>query len=92
MALLGGTSNGESGNNNGNGGGGALAIGQDSVANGKNGHEGGLAIGAGSNANGGGVALDRVNTASGRGFADSGSTYPGCNIVVDHECFNQPGR
>jgi hypothetical protein len=28
----------------------SLAIGQDSVANGKNGHEGGLAIGAGSNA------------------------------------------
>jgi hypothetical protein len=80
MALFGGTANGESGTNNGNGGDGGLAIGPGSVANGEDGHRGGLAIGAGSDANGGGVALD------------GGGTHPGCNIAIDHDCFNQPGR
>jgi hypothetical protein len=92
MALFGGTANGESGNNNGNGGDGGLAIGQGSVANGENGHEGGLAVGFGSNANGGGTALEGGDTEGGRFFADNGSTHPGCNIAIDHDCFNQPGR
>ena len=50
------------------------------MANGENGHHSGLAIGAGSDANGRGVTLD------------DGDTYPGCNIVVDHEFFNRPVR
>jgi hypothetical protein len=80
MALFGGTANGESGTNNRNGGDGGLAIGQGTMANGENGHRGGLAIGSGSDANGGGVALD------------GDITHPGCNIAIDHDCFNQPGR
>jgi hypothetical protein len=36
--------------------------------------------GAGSDANGGDIALD------------GGTTHPGCNIGIDHDCFNQPGR
>jgi hypothetical protein len=65
-------------------------MGPGSVANGENGHEGGLSIGVGSNANGGGTALEGGNTEGGGFFADNGSTHPGCNIVVDHDCFNQP--
>lgn len=52
---------------------------------------GGLAIGAGSDANGGGLALEGGDTEGGGGFADDGSTHPRCDIVVDHECFNEPG-
>jgi hypothetical protein len=92
MALFGGTANGESGTNSGNGGDVGLAIGADSVADGENGHSGGLAIGAGSNANGGGLALDGGNTANGGGFADGSATHPGCDIAIDHDCFNQPDR
>jgi hypothetical protein len=68
------------------------AVGPGSVANGENGHEGGLAIGTGSNANGGGMAIEGGNTEGGGGFADDGATHPGCDIDIDHECFNQPGR
>ena len=46
------------------------------MANGENGHRGGLAFGAGSNANGGGLALD------------GGVAHPGCNIAIDPDCFN----
>jgi hypothetical protein len=67
-------------------------MGQGAVANGKNGHEGGLAVGAGSNANGGGLSLEGGNTEADGGFADGGATHPGCNIAIDHDCFNQPGR
>jgi hypothetical protein len=67
-------------------------MGQGAVADGENGHRGGLAIGAGSNANGGGLALEGGNTANAGGFADGGNTHPGCNIAIDNDCFNQPGR
>jgi hypothetical protein len=62
------------------------------LINGENGREGGLAVGAGSNANGGGLALEGGNTEGGGFFADNGSTHPGCNIAIDNDCFNQPGR
>jgi hypothetical protein len=62
------------------------------VANGENGHRGGVAIRVGSNANGGGIALDGGNSANGGSFADGGHTHQGCNIAIDHDCFNQPGR
>jgi hypothetical protein len=67
-------------------------MGQGSQANGENGHEGGLAVGAGSDANGGGMAIEGGNTEGGGGFADDGATHLGCDIDIDHECFNQPGR
>jgi len=92
MALFRSTANGESGTNTGNGGDGGLALGPGSQANGENGHRGGLAIGAGSDANGGGLALEGGNTEGGGGFADDDSTHPGCDIAIDHDCFNQPGR
>ena len=57
-----------------------MAIGPGSHANGANGHKGGLAIGPGSQANGGGLALN------------GGDTHPGCNVAIDHQCFNQPGK
>jgi hypothetical protein len=52
----------------------------------------GLAVGAGSDANGGGLAIEGGDTEGGGGFADDGATHPGCDIDIDHECFNQSGR
>jgi len=37
-------------------------------------------------------AIEGDNTEDGGGFADDGATHPGCDIDIDHECFNQPGR
>ena len=32
------------------------------------------------------MALEGGNTEDGGGFADDGSTHPGCDIAIDHEC------
>jgi hypothetical protein len=37
-------------------------------------------------------ALEGGDTEGGRGFADDGNIHPGCDIAIDHDCFNQPGR
>jgi hypothetical protein len=47
-----------------------LAMGQGAIANGENGHEGGLAVG-------GGMAIEGGNTEGGGCFADDGATHPG---------------
>ncbi len=36
-------------------------------------------------------AVDASGREGGGGFADDSSTHPGCDIAIDHDCFNQPG-
>jgi hypothetical protein len=82
----------------GNGGDGGMALfggtanGESGNSNG-NGGDGGLALGQGAVANGENGHRGLGSNANGGGVAlDGGVTHLGCNITIDHDCFNQPGR
>jgi hypothetical protein len=38
------------------------------------------------------MAIEGGDTEGDEGFADDGSTHPGCDIAIDQDCFNQLGR